>query len=421
MNPLRRPFRFASLAACPLFVALGAFAQPAPKPDVAPQPASTPKPYAIFVGTDISVEKDKKLYRIQAVAGDSFVISVDGKADLVPMHGKPHALKLQQDLKLTGATASVSGLTAERAYTPGNDPRMKRQIQGMRVEAALGDGASLAEGQFIAAQNKGYVAFNANAPVAGIDTSIKNQEINSAAASAKAAEAQAMVDAQITSQVSGGANTRQQAEADLALELFDAIEVNFHVSSPNPLTDPYVVLIAHYHEKNAKPGITRNLIYARAVEKIGTTPQKVLILQGGLPPGYILDSYQVHLYNLGTEVATDASAKRVPLTRDEAFAYLVAEYLGTHKGATLPAAAVLGRLAPETKSRLTSQQISSPYFVRVSKDGLPLEVYLDQECTRPADATMDALVKNDVRFYPALDKGKRTEGVARLMFTHLTL
>jgi hypothetical protein len=414
MNPFLRPVRLAQLAVCSSLAALGAFAQPA-------SPPAPPKPFAIFMGTDISVEKSGKLYRIQAVAGNSFVISVDGKADLVPMHGKPHTLKVQQDLKLTGVTASVSGLTGERAYTPGNDPRMKRQVQGMRVEAALGDGASLAEGQFITAQNKGYVAFNANSGVRGTDTSIANQEASSAAASAKAVEAQAMIDAQISSQVSSGANANLQAQNDLALQLFDAIEVNFDVSSPNPLTDPYVVLIVHYHEKEAKPGTTRNLIYARAIEKIGAKPQRVHILQGGMPPGYVLEGYQIHLYNLGGEVATDASSKCVPLTRDEAFAYLVAEYLGTHKAATLPAAAVLGKLAPETKSRLTSQQISSPYFVKVSRDGLPLEVYIDQECTRPADATMVALVKSDVRFFPALDKGKRTEGVARLMFTYLTL
>ena len=110
----------------------------------------------------------------------------------------------------------------------------------------------------------------------------------------------------------------------------------------------------------------------------------------------------------------------MPLTRDEAFAYVMIEYFSSHKGATVVATPVLGHLTAEARVGLTSQQISAPYFVKVSKDGLPLAAYADMACTQPVDSVIEPLIAN-VRFTPALEKGKPVEGVARLVFTHLTL
>jgi hypothetical protein len=161
------------------------------------------------------------------------------------------------------------------------------------------------------------------------------------------------------------------------------------------------------------------MIYARALEAIGSRPQKIHILQGGLPHGYELVSYQVHLYNLGQEVATDVVPERVSLTREEAFEYVKADYLGTHKGATLPSTPAMGKLGLETKAELTPAQLGGTYFVKVNKDGKPEEAFLDEACSQPVDGVVATVVKY-VRFFPALEKGKSVDGVARLRFSYLT-
>ncbi|HEV8542576.1 MAG TPA: hypothetical protein VGR78_09305 [Verrucomicrobiae bacterium] len=334
------------------------------------------------------------------------------------MRGEPHNLKLEQSLKLTNVSASVTGVTAERVYTPGNDPRMLRQIEASHAANAIGDNASLAEGKFIVAQNKFGSAINPNAST-GADISAANLDAIAAQASKAALAATQMDDAQFNTDFTNSALAQLRAESDRTRELYDAIEVNCEVSSPTELKSPYLVLVVQYRTNGNKPASSHNMIYARALEAIGSRPQKIHILQGGLPHGYELVSYQVHLYNLGQEVATDVVPERVSLTREEAFEYVKADYLGTHKGATLPSTPAMGKLGLETKAELTPAQLGGTYFVKVNKDGKPEEAFLDEACSQPVDGVVATVVKY-VRFFPALEKGKSVDGVARLRFSYLT-
>jgi len=391
----------------------------------APADPTEPKPISFFVGTDISIERGKKLYRILDVNGSSFVISVDGKPDLVPMRGERHNLKVEHSVKLTSTSALVTGLVGDRAYTPGNDPRMRRQIEAVRVSAAVGDNASLAMGQYMAAKNNFFSPDNsssaAGTPAAGIVASQRAAfEANAAAAADKALEMARVAEDQLASNNANGGYAQLQAQGDLIDDRFDAVEVEFYVSSATPLTSPYMVLLVNYLEKEDQPDSARNLIHACPLNPIGTKPERVHVLQGGLPRGYALKDFQVHLYDRGEEIATDVVPKRVALTREQAFQFLQADYLRQHKGATLAAAPAIGRLDAETKARLTHEQLTGRYFVKVSSEGRPLAVFADEACTLPADEVITGLTEK-VRFYPALADGKRVEGVARLVFTQLRL
>jgi hypothetical protein len=67
------------------------------------------------------------------------------------------------------------------------------------------------------------------------------------------------------------------------------------------------------------------------------------------------------------------------------------------------------------------KQREAAYFVKVDKTGHPVSgVYIDEECSQPADEAV-AVLAAPVRYYPALDKGKAVEGVARLILNQLTL
>ena len=329
---------------------------------------------------------------------------------------------------------------------------MQRQIRSMEVSAAVGDGASLAEGQFIRNMNGSFTA--GFAPPQGMSAGEARQISNTAdsayksaaangvsgmalgglAAAAGRAEADAanleraqaamnshqMADFELDSAVAAGSDSRLQADVDLAKKLFDAVAVEFEISSATPLKQPFVVLIVRYREKEDDTGTARNMVYARALNEIGAKPQKIRILKGGLPPGYTLEKYQVHLYNAGREIASDVAPQRVPLTRDDAFAYMKIEYLSTHKGATLTTVPALGKLDKTVRSTLTEPQLNAAYFVKVTKDGLPVAAFTDEACSQPVE-TMLGTVVNGVRFYPALEKGKPVEGVARLVLSELTI
>ena len=410
-----------SLSAGSLLLAV-AHAAPAVPPS---QPAEV-KPYVLFMRTDVAVENNKKLYPVKDVSGRTFIISVDGQPVTVPMVGNPHRLEFQHTLTLARASASVTGLETERAYTIAQDPRMKRQREAALAEAVIGDNASLAEGQFIAGLNKNYAPINSDAraadgtPIRGVAQSAAALDASSSAQANAAFAMEGQADAMRQSNVTSGAFANLAAENDMKQELFDAVSVRFQVSSPVYLEKPYLVVITRFHTRDDKPGAARNAVYAKALDAIGSKPTTVDVLHGGFPPGFELEECQVHLYNEGREIPTDFAQKRVPLTRDEAFEYLKIEYVSGHKNETLMATPALGRPDRTERQRLTPNQWKGVYYAKVSKDGLPLGTYTDEACSQPVDDAVGALAQN-VRYYPTMEKGKLVEGTARLSFPQLAL
>jgi hypothetical protein len=199
------------------------------------------------------------------------------------------------------------------------------------------------------------------------------------------------------------------------------MEVAFDVSAVKPLNSPYLVIITRFHDKDGQPGTVRSLVYAQALNPIGPQAKRIHIEEGGFPPGFELRNYQLHLYNHGEEVATNLSSKRVALTRDEAFEYVKLEYVAAHKDATLPPVAAMGKLPADLPSRLAGGQFGQTLYVKVSKDGLANEAFLDEACSqRVKDPYLESVVR-DLRFKPALENGKPVDGVAPLKLDQLIM
>lgn len=408
-----------------LLLLLPTFAVAAP---VAAAAQAESKPYVLYMRTDLSVEQHSKLYPIQDVSGHDFIVSIGGRQVSVPTVGEGHRIEFGHALTLARASASLSDLVTERAYTPGNDPRMQRQRSAMTADAVIGDNASLAAGQFVVAENKNFVALNTEdkdpitqAPVVdGAQLSAENLAAIGVADAAKADQLSNQAADLQRSNVTSGAFGQLAADNDMRQELFDAVSIRFTVSSENYLEKPYLVVITRFHTRDDRPGQARNAVYARALNPIGSKPTKIDVLQGGMPRGFEIEEAQVHLYDDGREIPTEASPKRVPLSRDEAFEYLKIEYLSGHKGDTLMATAALGRPTKDQRLQLTPNQWKDFYYAKVSKDGVPLGTYTDEACTQPAEGLAGELARN-VRYYPALEKGEQVEGNARLRFAELPL
>ena len=391
----------------------GATASAAPAPAV-----SAPKTHTLFMGADILLEQDRSAYRVKDVEGGAFVIERKGRLESVPMNRGVVNMRVDLALKLTELSADITGLKAERAYTPDNDPNRKflRQTPG----GAGDDQAALAFGSV----NNAYInqAGQGIAMSAGAYDGAKNyQKARDVMATATDRYGRAQLAA--SSDLNSPAYFAGRLQQELAKEEFDAIDLSFEVSAPRPIANPYIVVTAGYRGKDDHPGVQRNWVYAQALPPIGLAPQKVRVRQGGFPPGYELQGFQVHLYDHGTEIATTVAPKRVTLTRDEALQYVVMEYVSAHKNSTVPAKPVMGRVPADLPGRLAQGRFAAPVFVKVSKDGLPLGAFADENCARQLeDPYLDGVIK-DLRFTPALAGGKPVEGVARveLKDLHLTL
>ena len=370
--------------------------------------AAEPKTLTLFMGADVLIEQNKQFYKVEDVVGGSFVIKMKGKEVGIPTEAPNINLKADRSLKITASSVNLDNLKAVRGYTPENDPRRQFAATSNDAQAMQGDAGAQAS-RMVNAQEANARDANSAHPLGGyaVDLAASTKNFNKSVAAGNT-----------SSGMIAGANGTMQDE--LAAEMYDALDVEFDAASNKTFSRPYVLVMVQYHEKGAKPGETHNALYAMALKSLDGEPQKVRIHKTGFPRGFEVEKFQVHVYDGANEFVTSTAENQARLTRTEAFTYLLLDYVGSHKGATLPAAPAMGRLTPEEKAQLTPDQLGLTYRVKVTKDGLPGAAFTDAGLSNPADPAVAALIAN-VRFYPALEQGKPVEGVAELIFSRLTL
>jgi hypothetical protein len=393
---------------------------PAAEKAAPPKKAEESKTHVLFMGADVSVQRDKKSYRVEGVVGSELLIRIGKNPVYVPTRMRAVDLKVEHDLKLSGASVQLDGLESGPSYTPGNDPRLKFQ----RESGAAGGAAAvqdLAYGRMISASlSAGFAAAAAAGPGGN------RPEVQAAAADAQSRldTANRELDAAGQMMMQDRFNTGTYADTmakELAEGNYDAVEASFKISSPVELTDPYMVLVFKVLEREAKPGEESTLIYAKSLEPITSKPRYIRVREGGMPRGFKFLECQVHIYNRGKEVATNVSPKRVELTRDEARQYILIEHIGANKGATVPAMPAPGGLRPGDRERLTLEQLARTSYVKVSEEGTLLAAYADEACAIQLEDPAMVAVLGEVFYRPALVNGKPVAGVARVRLSDQSL
>ena len=396
------------------------------------------KTHTLFMGADISVNLDKDLYPVRGVIGSSWVIDINGEEKIVSTKQAPMNLKITPTLKLTDVSAKIAGYKKARAYSFNNDPSViltrglsdsamtnaflignandAQAVADTQTNKALGDAAMFATSD----NEMGAAGMLADAKSTGMSSHITTVAAFETATAASAAFSLA------TAQGTAATDLSQTDNGDepggrLVKTGLDAMDVEFDVSSDRTLRKPYVVTLTRFHPKGTKPGTVQNLVYAKELHQIDAHPTNVHFVEEGFPYDFELVDFQLHLYNRGEEVATTVSSERVELTRDEAFEYVRIEYIGAHKGATLPASPAMGILPADLPGRLANGEFKETIFVRVSKDGYAGEPFADASCSRKIDDPYLATVVRCIRFDPALAQGKPVEGVASVNLGQLKI
>jgi hypothetical protein len=375
------------------------------------------KTHTLFMGADISVGQERDLYAVKDVVGSSWVIQVGGQQRVVSTKSGPLNIRITPALKLTEVSATIGDLKSVRGYTEANDPEVlmtrslaQTAVQNADYNASMNQATAAQNGAMAATQ----MGINRNttggpgSPAPGMQAAALTNALHSAQQTVNTAAGGVGADYSM-----GGREVRSQG--------FDGVDVEFEISSPRPLHNPYVVTMTKFHPAGTKEGTVQNLVYAKSLDPIDSRPTKVHFVEGGFPFNFDLVDFQLHVYNQGAEIATNVSSKRVELTRDEAFEYVKMEYMGAHKGETLPATAAMGKLPADLPARLANGQYGNTFYVRVSKDGLADEAFTDTACTkRIADPYIESIVKG-IRFKPSLEQGKPVEGTAAVNLGQLAI
>jgi hypothetical protein len=408
------------------------------------------KTHTLFRGTDISVRLDKDTYPVRDVEGSAWVVAINGKDEVISAKRAPVNLKISSTLKLTEVSATVVGFTRTPGYTFNNDPTViqsralaqaaltNAMFQGVAQDARnLSDtmgNAALGPAQTFAASDKQFgdaallhtaettpAITHSPKAIAGsrgpapnpLVPSIFDSASGNDLARAEARHAEAVADTKLASSAETTGRTTTLG--------FDAMDVDFSVSSPRPLGSPYLVTIARFHEAGSKPGTERRLVFAKTLNPIDSHLSHVHFSEDGFPMNYELIDFQVHIYNRGVEIPTNLSPDRVEMTRDEAFQYVKTEYINAHKGATRPPAVAMGSVPSELPTRIAAGNYIDTFFVKISKDGLAEESFADSKCSKRIEDPFLLSVVLRLRFKPALANGEPVEGIAALNLSKLQI
>jgi hypothetical protein len=468
---LASPFLYA-LGALAIFLTSALFSaametdttdQPVSRVTVTKMPAFTvdeavsPKTHSLFMGADIAIDLDRTLYKVTDVNGSDWVVNIDGRSHEISAKTAPLNLRITPNLKVTEVNVTIEGFKRVQAYSFDNDPSVLL-TRGLSRSSALNSdllansqnaqhrldtmqnhalgGASLLAGsddqfsanaqlttaQFAYSNSHPTILDAGGLPLPSPNAPSTNTNTTGYVGDLPGMQIFATPDQKLSvgiAQQSANSSANQLKNGDeavgkIASSGLDAMDVEFDIRSKKILHDPYVVTMTRFRTKDSKPGMVQNMVFAKSLHPIDEHRSHVHFIEEGFPSGYELLDFQLHIYNRGEEVATNISADRVELTRDEAFEYVKLEYLGSHKRATAPAIVAMGKLPSDLPELIKSGAYQTSFYAHVSKEGYADGSFSDAQCTKMVtDQYLENLVRN-LRFKPALENGKVVEGIAEV-------
>jgi hypothetical protein len=435
--------------------------------------AVSQKTHTLFMGADIDLKLDRDLYRVHDVVGSDWVVQISGRDHEISSREAPEHLKITPSLKLTEASVTIVGFVKAQSYSFRNDPSVLL-TRGLSESSAMGadllDAGRDAQARSESVSNHALGAmswfassddqFSANAMMTTAQFAFASLNTpgvvhrtgayleNPAAPSTNTSTAGNYLLPDVTEAMlqgdpahymmvnpvsdlnrgladSAARATMAQAQngneptGRLVTEGMDAMDVQFGIRSAKLLRNPYVVTMTRFHAAGSKPGTVQNMVYAKSLDPIDQHISRIHLVEEGFPFGFEVVDFQLHIYDRGVELATNISADRVELTREEAFEYVKMEYLGAHPKDTLPPVAAMGHLPVELPSKLAAGKYAATYYVKVSRDGYGNEAYSDPSCrTEVGDIFLNGVIRS-LRFKPAVEGGKAVDGIAAVNLSHL--
>lgn len=373
----------------------------APPVAAAEDPAAGPaaRDFVLFVGLDLTVEQDGAPLRVLRVSGHQAELAGPGVSRTIPVR-QVAGVQTGRATVVTATSVQIDNLTTSNGFSPARDPRreaLRQQAADAGLAAAGADRMARAEAR---TANATTAPVNAppGSPMAAVQESIIADERVRAAENVRST-------VWATDSEAGGADYLDTtSQPGTRPNNFDQLTVTFEASSPAPLKDAYAVLLTVTRLPSAPQEPVLSLAF-RPLPPLGPKPRRIDLAHDGLPPGFALDRCEIHLYRGGRELATNLSERRIELTRDEAFQFLLLRYTMDHAGRDRPPQPVVELLPPDFVAGLPAQQRKRAAEIHVRADGRVETVALEPAGSGPADADLEAALR-DVWFYPALLQGQ---------------
>ncbi|RKX32740.1 MAG: hypothetical protein DRP71_11580 [Verrucomicrobia bacterium] len=336
--------------------------------------ATLVKDYILYTGGNLQVLDGDEKHPIVGVSPFTITIRRKGRFEKIPLD-KVGRLWIDREMKLNRQSAAISNLLSRKAYTPGHEE--------------VADWGSIRTGDLSSGQSP-----LDNVQGNFFEDSVTIQKDRASIGRSRGA---------LTSSTGGsGLLDRRGGEGG---GTFDALEVTLELASRDSIIDPYLVLVTDFRDP-AVPDQFFRKFRVRVLDGISREPVSIQLLQGGFPVGFEVDEFNIYLYSGGREIPTTLSDKQVALTADEAFQYLILEYLIGHKGETLVPRPMWVGMPFEVKEQIRGLETNPEVNLILDAKGRVVDLTI-----RGGELGPDIIAAfRAFRFYPALETGKSVEG-----------
>jgi len=374
-------------------------------PSLRPAADPAPKDHAIFVGLDVIVGWKGKYHRVIGVDKNAVRIMLDHKETVLPM-ALAKDIRIKQNIKLSNLNASVINLRGTEGLNRMlNTDELSQIHDSMAVQSMMEFQRDQAVSQ--AVQSETFVSTpDPNATEEAAPETPDPLTIATPGLDSRISQMAKTTSDRLTDSIGPGGDLDESG-----------LVVSFEVSAPRPMEQCYAVVIASY----TLPGDSSkafNKISLHPLGTIGPSARKIVSDLQGFPTGAELKSYRVALYSAGLEIATNVSARRADVTRDEAVIFITTDYLAKHKGETLPPTPVLMVPHLAFASLLDPASRDQVIYARIGKDGRTIRLSTDAAGSVKPPSRLDPAL-DQLAFVPALEKGRPVEGVAKFKLADL--
>jgi hypothetical protein len=141
-------------------------------------------------------------------------------------------------------------------------------------------------------------------------------------------------------------------------------------------------------------------------------------VQGGLPPGFAVESALMHIYANGQEYPTNLSRNRVEVTEDEAHEFLILQHIQNHRQDSLPAQLIPELVPSRLPGLIAREQRDALIEVTINRHGRVADLAPGPGATPDLVLQLGAELRR-VRFLPALVHGAAMDGMETLALSEL--
>lgn len=378
----------------------------APAATANPAAPSEAREFVVFFGLDVSVDAAGARLPVIAASEQEVTVLRDGRPARVSLQNA--RLHSAVEPKLGRERVTIEGLHGERVYSPQNDPARDAIHQQMAMDAIQAQSMDAAMFQArTTAANAQALAQAASDPATGVSPS-DVAEANAAASQAATRLHNIQSMPAHRSALSGTANDPG---------LYDAFEVTFRLATERPLPDCHGVLRLLVRDP-ANPRDPVPVVRFFSLRDPGARARKVTILQTGLPPGFGVDSYSVHIYSAGREVPTTLSSNQVEVTADEAHQFLILRHLQQHAHGQVPVQVIPDFLPAQLSELVPPGQGEQTVDFTIDRNGRVIRVAPTPGSSVTLTLALEAALRN-VRFLPAVQNGQPVEGLGTFALVEL--